>query len=83
LRATIDWSYDLLPEFERRLLRHLAVFVGGFTLEAATAVEGAAIADVPLIDSIANLVAKSLILFEGSTSPSRWSLLDTIGLMRC
>src|SRR5262249_4990304 len=46
LRATIDWSYDLLPEPERRLLRHLAVFVGGFSLEAAAAiVEGAAIAD--------------------------------------
>src|SRR5215469_8791507 len=65
LRATIDWSYDVLPECERRLLRHLAVFIGGFTLEAAAAVvEGAEIADVPLIDSIANLVTKSLIVFE-------------------
>jgi predicted ATPase/DNA-binding winged helix-turn-helix (wHTH) protein len=79
LRATIDWSYDLLPEPERRLLRHLAVFVGGFTLEAAAAVvEGAAIAGVPLIDSIANLVAKSLIIFDASTSPARWRLLETI-----
>jgi predicted ATPase/DNA-binding winged helix-turn-helix (wHTH) protein len=79
LRATIDWSYDLLPEPERRLLRHLAVFVGGFTHEAATAVvEAAAIADVSLIDSIANLVAKSLVVFEASTSPARWRLLETI-----
>ena len=78
LRATIDWSYELLPELERRLLRHLAVFVGGFTLEAAVAVEGAAIADVPLIDSIANLVAKSLVVFEAAVSPARWRLLDTI-----
>jgi predicted ATPase/DNA-binding winged helix-turn-helix (wHTH) protein len=79
LRATIDWSYDLLPEPEQLLLRHLAVFVGGFTLEAAAAVvEGAAIADVPLIDSIANLVAKSLVVFEASTSPTRWRLLETI-----
>src|SRR6516165_5614114 len=79
LRATIDWSYDLLSEPERRLLRHLAVFVGGFTLDAAAAVaQGTAIADVPLIDSIANLVAKSLAVFEASTSPTRWRLLDTI-----
>jgi predicted ATPase/DNA-binding winged helix-turn-helix (wHTH) protein len=79
LRATIDWSYDVLPELERRLLRHLAVFVGGFTLEAAAAVvEGAAIADVPLVATIANLVAKSLVVFEASTSPTRWRLLDTI-----
>jgi len=73
LRATIDWSYDLLSEPERRFLRHLAVFVGGFTLEAAAAVvEGAAIADVSLIDSIANLVAKSLVAFEASAPPARW-----------
>jgi predicted ATPase len=79
LRATIDWSYDLLPEPERRLLRHLAVFVGGFALEAAAAVvERTVIGDIPLIDSIANLVAKSLAVFEASTSPTRWRLLDTI-----
>jgi predicted ATPase/DNA-binding winged helix-turn-helix (wHTH) protein len=79
LRATIDWSYDLLSEPERRLLRYLAVFVGGFTLEAAVAVVGgAAIADVSLIDSIANLVAKSLVMFEVATSPTRWRLLETI-----
>jgi predicted ATPase/DNA-binding winged helix-turn-helix (wHTH) protein len=79
LRAAIDWSYDLLSEPERRLLRHLAVFVAGFTLEVAAAVmEGAAIADVPLIESIANLVAKSLVVFEASTSPTRWRLLETI-----
>ena len=40
LRATLDWSYELLPESERTLLRRLAIFVGGFTLEAATAVMG-------------------------------------------
>ena len=40
LRATIDWSYDLLSEAERTLLRRLAVFAGGWTLEAAEAVAG-------------------------------------------
>src|SRR5713101_26300 len=38
LRATLDWSYELLPDWERCLLRHLAAFPAGFTLEAATAV---------------------------------------------
>src|SRR5207302_1720761 len=38
LRATVDWSYDLLTEPERALLRRLSVFAGGFTLEAAEAV---------------------------------------------
>ena len=38
LRTTLDWSYDLLPEPERRLLRHLAIFPGSFTLPAAAAV---------------------------------------------
>src|SRR5262249_38380818 len=38
LRATLDWSYDLLPEPERTLLRRLSVFAGGWTLEAAEAV---------------------------------------------
>src|SRR5262249_22288195 len=40
LRAAIDWSYDLLTESERRLLRRLTVFAGGWTLEAAEAVCG-------------------------------------------
>jgi non-specific serine/threonine protein kinase len=40
LRAMLDWSYELLPEDERRLLRRLAVFPAGFTLEAAAVVAG-------------------------------------------
>ena len=39
LRATLDWSYELLPVSERGLLTHLAVFAGGFTLEAAAVVD--------------------------------------------
>src|SRR6185437_2785430 len=38
LRATLDWSYDLLPPLERQVLHRLSVFAGGFTMEAATAV---------------------------------------------
>jgi predicted ATPase len=77
LRATLDWSYDLLSEAERRLLRHLAVFPGGFTSDAAGAVlggEGGASAEV--LERIANLVAKSLAVFDRATG--RWRLLETI-----
>jgi predicted ATPase len=65
LRATLDWSYDLLPEPERVVLRRLAIFAGGFTLEAATAIgastESPDIAALDVVDAVANLVAKSLV----------------------
>ncbi len=79
LRATLDWSYDLLPESERCLLRRLAVFQGGFTLEAATAVTSEDGNPVPVVtDSISNLVEKSLVTLGGSTPAARWRLLETI-----
>jgi predicted ATPase/DNA-binding winged helix-turn-helix (wHTH) protein len=79
LRATLDWSYELLPDWERCLLRHLAVFPAGFTLEAATAVANIACsAGSTVVEGVANLVAKSLITLDGSTPSSRWRLLETI-----
>ena len=79
LRATIDWSYELLPESERHLLCRLAVFPAGFTLEAAAAVlsDGD---DAPAVvdEGIASLVAKSLVSRDGSTPAGRWQLLETI-----
>src|SRR5262252_3467323 len=79
LRTTLDWSYDLLPELERRLLRHLAVFPAGFTLPAAAAV----VDDVDGIESrvahgITSLVYKSLVTLDRSSSTTRWNLLETI-----
>ena len=60
LRATLDWSHELLPEAERRLLRRLAVFPGGFTVDAAAAVMTDTGFDAStVLDGIANLVAKS------------------------
>src|SRR5258708_38111265 len=56
LRATLDWSYQLLPEPERVVLRRLAIFAGGFTLQAAStiaATDGIAASDVR--DGVANL----------------------------
>src|SRR5215470_17579886 len=79
LRATLDWSYELLPESERRLLRHLAIFPAGFTLEAASAVTtDGGDATAAVIEGIANLVAKSLVTADRSVSADRWRLLETI-----
>jgi predicted ATPase/DNA-binding winged helix-turn-helix (wHTH) protein len=81
LRAGLDWSYELLSESERQLLRHLAIFVGGFTMEAAAAVAGASSTGqvaTPIAEDMGNLVAKSLVVFDGSAIPSRWRLLETI-----
>ena len=78
LQAVLDWSYGLLPEAEQRLLRHLAVFSGGFTVEAAAALMIDADADPSsVLEGIANLVAKSLVALDRDT-PSRWYLLETI-----
>jgi predicted ATPase/DNA-binding winged helix-turn-helix (wHTH) protein len=76
LRATLDWSYDLLPDTEAQVLRHLAVFAGDFLLDAAIAVIGD-IAAVSVTEQLANLVAKSLVVADlrGENPPYR--LLDT------
>src|ERR1700733_5821739 len=67
LRATLDWSHELLPETERRLLRRLAVFAGGFTADAATAVMTDTGSDAPaVLDGIGNLVAKSWVALDKS-----------------
>jgi len=78
LRATIDWSYDLLPETERLLLHRLAVFPSGFSDDAAAAVMKDTMSDPSAVrDAIANLAAKSLIALRSETA-SRWYLLETI-----
>jgi predicted ATPase/DNA-binding winged helix-turn-helix (wHTH) protein len=78
LRGVLDWSYELLPEAEQQLLRHLAIFSGGFTVEAAAAVVGDGIAGRSFVmEGIANLVTKSLVVLDRDTG-SRWNLLETI-----
>jgi predicted ATPase/DNA-binding winged helix-turn-helix (wHTH) protein len=79
MRATLDWSYELLPDVERLLLRRLAVFPAGFTLDGATAVMRDTGFDTSAImDATANLVSKSLVTHDKSDAASRWSLLETI-----
>ena len=77
LRASIDWSYDLLTLPERTLLRRLAVFAGGWTLEAAEAVGAAGDVDgVDILDLLTRLVEKSLV--ELDTRRGRFRLLETM-----
>jgi predicted ATPase/DNA-binding winged helix-turn-helix (wHTH) protein len=79
LRATLDWSYDLLAEQEQRALRRLAVFAGGFTLEAARHVAGdRTMNDTAMLDLLARLVARSLVLADGTDAGTRYRLLDTM-----
>jgi hypothetical protein len=75
LRATLDWSYDLLAEDEQTLFRRLAAFAGGFTLEAAQV-----IADLGLqtLDLLARLVDKSLVLAEEGGGEMRYRLLEPV-----
>jgi predicted ATPase/DNA-binding winged helix-turn-helix (wHTH) protein len=78
LRATLDWSYELLTEPERVVLRRLAVFAGGFTLQAATAVAADdKIAAAEVVDCIANLVPKSLVTADSGGERVRFRLLET------
>jgi predicted ATPase/class 3 adenylate cyclase len=77
LRALIDWSYDLLSDKERILLRRLAVFAGGWTLEAAEAVGvGEEVREPEVMDLLADLVDKSLVMVEPERG--RYRLLETV-----
>jgi predicted ATPase/DNA-binding winged helix-turn-helix (wHTH) protein len=79
LRATLDWSHELLPDGERQLLRRLAVFPVGFTIDAATAITTDTGFDASaVLDGIANLVAKSWVALDKSGGNARWALLETI-----
>jgi predicted ATPase/DNA-binding SARP family transcriptional activator len=75
LRAIVDWSWDLLDEPERTVLRRLSVFRGGATPDAAEQVCGPMDDDV--IDVVASLVDKSLVTATGDTEV-RYRLLETV-----
>ncbi len=80
LRATIDWSYDLLSAAEQKLFRRLSVFVGGCTLEGVEAVcDTKGDLDLDLLDGMASMVDKSLLQqVEQGSGESRFAILETI-----
>lgn len=80
LRATLDWSYDLLDERERALFRRLAIFAGGFGVAAATDVCSVAgeIDEWEVLDSLTALVDKSLVLAEPHGEEQRYRLLQSM-----
>jgi predicted ATPase len=79
LQATMDWSYLLLSEKEKILFRRLAVFVGGWTLEAAEVVcSGDEINQSEVLDLLSHLVNKSLIYVQDVQSEGRFRRLETI-----
>jgi predicted ATPase/DNA-binding winged helix-turn-helix (wHTH) protein len=78
LSAMLDWSYNLLPESERMILRRLSVFVGAFSLEAAqSVVAGDVLEREQVAEAIAGLVTKSLISVETNDTGTLYRLLDT------
>jgi tetratricopeptide (TPR) repeat protein len=79
LRALVAWSYDLLTENEQLLFDRLAVFAGGFDLAAAEAVCGVeplAVEDV--LDLVASLTDKSLVMMQEGDDETRYRMLETI-----
>src|SRR5712675_574477 len=78
LSATLDWSYNLLSEIERTVLRRLSVFVAGFTLEAAQEVAGGpGVGAEEVFDAVGGLLMKSLASADTTGSIARFRLLDT------
>jgi non-specific serine/threonine protein kinase len=79
LRATVDWSYRLLSEAERRLFDRLSVFAGGFDLAAVEEICASnAIEPADVLDLLAALVEKSLVEVERSGPAVRYRLLETL-----
>jgi predicted ATPase/class 3 adenylate cyclase/DNA-binding CsgD family transcriptional regulator len=79
LRASVDWSHALLTEPERVLFRRLAVFLGGFDLDAAQTVAGGGdVQRYHVLDQLTLLVDKSLVVADDSRGRTRYRLLETV-----
>jgi predicted ATPase/DNA-binding NarL/FixJ family response regulator len=79
LRATMDWSHDLLSEQEKSLFGRVSVFAGGWTLEAAeTVCAGEGIEEAEVLEPLSGLVDKSLVLVSERDGEVRYRLLETV-----
>jgi len=79
MRALIDWSYDTLLDDEKAVFRRLAVFLGGWSLEAASAVTAnEALDPLEVLDLLGSLVDKSLVAAAVDRATQRYSLLQSI-----
>ncbi len=79
LRASVDWSHALLTEPERVLFRRLAVFLGGFDLDAVRAIAGGGeVERYQVLDQLTLLVDKSLVVAENASGRTRYRLLETV-----
>lgn len=79
LRGALDWSHDLLSPKERALMRRLAVFAGGWTLEGSEAVcAGEGIDSSDVLDLLTQLIAKSLVVMETHGEQVRYRMLETV-----
>ncbi|MFY9922776.1 MAG: hypothetical protein WAL26_30950 [Mycobacterium sp.] len=79
LRASVDWSHALLSEPERILFCRLAVFLGGFDLDAAHSVAGGGdVERYQVLDQLTLLVDKSLVVAENASGRTRYRLLETV-----
>ncbi len=79
LRATLDWSYELLTPSERVLLRRVSVFQGGWTLEAAESVcTAATLSRTEVFDVLSALVDKSVVVADVRGATGRYHLLETV-----
>ncbi|MBW8770922.1 MAG: hypothetical protein JF589_14295 [Gemmatimonadetes bacterium] len=79
LRATMEWSYQLLTEREQVLMRRLSLFFGSFTLDAAEAVcTGDPLETEDILDGVSALVDKSIVSMEPGDGVARYRLLETV-----
>jgi predicted ATPase/DNA-binding SARP family transcriptional activator/DNA-binding CsgD family transcriptional regulator len=79
MRATMEWSYGLLSEAERKLFKWLAVFAGGWTLDAAETVGANGLEEAEVLDLLSRLVDKSLVVAEATASGgTRYRMLEPV-----